>query len=418
MERRNFLAQLGLGLASCATPRNSHIFLPHNQVQLLNTQSPKAIAMWDFSWLLRQYKGGGFEDWDKVLDELTERGYNALRIDCFPQFISKDSHGIRQERYHLPKSGWHPTLWGNAYTIDIEPEQGLIRFIKKCHDRNIYLVLSTWFYGHGTGRNKNFIGPGGLVDAWDNVLKLLSDNDLLHNILYIDILNEYPLWHGYQWLTEQLTELQNTKARSFDFLNITGKRQYTADQITFYNRFVNDVISELKAKWPGLLFMASQTNTLNTPWQDLDISQFEVLDIHLWLVYNQAFSDYSKYFSHIHTLKNDSQFLSTYLKMKQYWSSHQSALTEWLSAAMEERKLAASRYNIPHGNTEGWGSVMWMDHPDLDWNFIKESGLIAAQLGVDHDYTFNCSSNFTHPHFNLWQDISWHKEVTRTIRKL
>ena len=39
-----------------------------------------AIAMWDFSWLERIE----YDDWDKSLDELQERGYNALRIECYP----------------------------------------------------------------------------------------------------------------------------------------------------------------------------------------------------------------------------------------------------------------------------------------------------------------------------------------------
>lgn len=46
--------------------------------------------MWDFSWLERRWPGAGYEDWDKVLDELLEQGYNAIRIDAYPHLIAED----------------------------------------------------------------------------------------------------------------------------------------------------------------------------------------------------------------------------------------------------------------------------------------------------------------------------------------
>jgi hypothetical protein len=39
--------------------------------------SPRAITMWDFSWLERRWPGAGYEDYDLALGELKERGYNA-----------------------------------------------------------------------------------------------------------------------------------------------------------------------------------------------------------------------------------------------------------------------------------------------------------------------------------------------------
>ena len=51
---------------------------------------PLAITMWDFSWLERRWTGGGYEDWDKVLNELVDRGYNAVRIDAYPHLVATD----------------------------------------------------------------------------------------------------------------------------------------------------------------------------------------------------------------------------------------------------------------------------------------------------------------------------------------
>jgi hypothetical protein len=44
--------------------------------------------MWDFSWLERRWPGAGYEDWSQALDELVERGYEAVRIDAYPHLVA------------------------------------------------------------------------------------------------------------------------------------------------------------------------------------------------------------------------------------------------------------------------------------------------------------------------------------------
>ncbi|MGV8092543.1 MAG: cellulase-like family protein, partial [Mangrovibacterium sp.] len=79
MNRRNFckysaLAASGVTLFPSQSVRGKSLL----QERLEKTL---AIAMWDYSWILRHHRYGEFEDWDKVLEELAERGYNAIRID-------------------------------------------------------------------------------------------------------------------------------------------------------------------------------------------------------------------------------------------------------------------------------------------------------------------------------------------------
>jgi len=59
---------------------------------------------WDTGWLTRHYFCGSFEKWNKVLDELFERGYNAIRIECFPHWVAAGNDGIRQ-KYFLRDRG-------------------------------------------------------------------------------------------------------------------------------------------------------------------------------------------------------------------------------------------------------------------------------------------------------------------------
>lgn len=78
----------------------------------------------------------------------------------------------------------------------------------------------------------------------------------------------------------------------------------------------------------------------------------------------------------------------------------------------------AKEHNIVCGNTEGWGSVNWYDHPELGWDWIKECAEICVEACLAHEnYKFICTSNFTHPQFKgMWDDIAWHKAITSKIK--
>src|ERR1039458_7373478 len=45
------------------------------------------ISMWDFSWLHASHPGGAYEDLERRVAEAKDRGYNALRVDCFPSRV-------------------------------------------------------------------------------------------------------------------------------------------------------------------------------------------------------------------------------------------------------------------------------------------------------------------------------------------
>jgi hypothetical protein len=153
------------------------------------------------------------------------------------------------------------------------------------------------------------------------------------------------------------------------------------------------------------------------PWTDMNLEPFGVLDVHLWFVQNVDLVQNTKYIEAF-KLENDLLFPECQATLMQYWKDHRDELIQWMDTEMALVARVGRQHGIPYGNTEGWGSVCWMDHPALNWDFIKTSAEICAQLGARHGYSFNCTSNFTHPHFEgLWKDIKWHQRVTNIIRQ-
>src|SRR5271169_1414755 len=72
------------------------------------SKHPRAITMWEFSWIERRWPGAGYEDWDQALDELYVRGYNAVRIDPFPHLLAADPH-----RTWTLWPQWNTQMWGS-----------------------------------------------------------------------------------------------------------------------------------------------------------------------------------------------------------------------------------------------------------------------------------------------------------------
>lgn len=389
-------------------------------------KQPLAIAMWDFSWLLRHHRGGEFEDWDRVLDGLAERGYNAIRIDCFPHLIAADAEGKMAESFHHPKNDWAPALWGNQYSIHSRPREALLEFLPKCKERGIYVGLASWFAPHGTNRNAAFQGVKGFVRAWDETLEFLAENRLLDNVIYVDLLNEYPLWHGFDWLKDEMNALheEGDVLKSKQEAHIqeaetdsSHKKKFNPAQEAFYRNFMSEALRRLKAKWSDLDMFASQSNSRNVPWNEMDFSEFSSLDVHLWFVHHDLFHDSTSYYQNIHSPQNDVGFEKAYKEIMNCWREHREPLIQWMNNAIKNRADMAREYGLACGNTEGWGPINWSEHRTLDWDFAKEAGDICVDLALEHGFGFICTSNFTHPQFpGIWNDVKWHRNLTQRIR--
>jgi hypothetical protein len=383
-------------------------------------KKPVAIAMWDFSWLLRHDPGCEFADWDQVLDGLVKRGYNAIRFDAFPHLVGTAPDGRVNETYHFPKSGWKPAMWGNQYSTTANPRRALKEFIPRCLDRGLHLGLSTWFLGPGVER---FEGLDSLVRLWDETLGFLKDNDLLHNIYYVDLLNEYPLFNGFSWLRTQMDndiKSRTEKARTegaHEWKEKAGDYNNAASR-TLYVGFANEALARLQAKWPELDFLISLTNSGSADWRVMAPTKVAALDVHYWFVFNSLLPDKSGYWENIHSLADsDTEFPKVQAALLKNWTAHKPELIEWMDQQLGEVAALGKQHKKPVGNTEGWGTINWLDHPALTWDLIKESAEICARLGRKHGYRFNCTSNFTHPQFpRLWADVKWHQRVTAIIR--
>ena len=406
-------------------------------MKITDVKQPLAITMWDSSWLRRRYAGGGFESFDQALDELKERGYNAVRIDAFPHMVANAPDGTNADRFlDVPGVSFHRygfAQWGNQWTTYIYPRRDLVDFIRKAKARGIYVALSTWLKPTWEHRNALLEGPEDLIRIWHETLCFLQENDCLDNIIYVDVHNEIPHGGVNIWLSQQLNCMKQPVCPD----------GYNDRQKAFYRSYFHQVLSTLKKRWPQLSFTASyELHMLLPDVKEWHFDDFDLLDVHMWadfapckLMEDTGYEEYicrfgdpdrfylnptmNGYTGNIKRMAGDFYFESINQKVHEAWRQKRTQCLEWLDEQMEFVARIGRENGIPVGNTEGWGSVIWLEHPMLEWDFVKEAGLAAAKFGAKHGYAFNCQSNFCEPQYlRLWRDVDYHREVTRTIRGL
>ena len=423
-DRRSFIKTASLAAGMFTLPDFQGIPGLHSsmkpetdKIRVSQLKKPVAIAMWDFSWILRHHRYGEFENWDYVLEGLAERGYNAIRIDAMPQFVARDTSGTSEAEFRSVKNGWSPSLWGNDYTMSFRPREALLEFLPECKKYGIKVGLATWFMQHGTSRKDIFREEGGLLRAWKETLSFLNSNGLLDNVIYVDLLNEYPNWHGYDWLKKNMNRLSGLEQFKLDNPEANVPDQVISgsnankEQQKFYNDFIRSLIKSLKADYPDMDFYASLDSSMNL--DRIDLSSFGALDYHIWFAHSGKVPGLDK----VGSRDQSQDYRQVYSELLNYWNSNKESLVKWMEGRLNDISAAAASNNIVCGNTEGWGPISWFDHPELGWEWVKESAEVCVDIAKSHsNYKFLCTSNFTHPQFKgMWEDVKWHQKITAKI---
>ncbi len=346
---------------------------------------PLAITMWDFSWIERRWPGAGYEDWDQALDELKVRGYDAVRIDAYPHLTAL---GPEREWEILPE--WSTQDWGSQSLNRVQLQPSLNQFIEKCAVRNIWVGLSTWFQTDTANSYETIKTPQDLGNAWKTTLDTIADAGLLENILYVDLVNEWPIE---PW-TPFLTAAQRSDA-------------------PLLRQWVRESIALLRQSYPNLSYTFSGWSSPDLKKEDA--SDYDLFDFHIWMspgeFYEQVGYNYERFGSegYDNVAKNAER---VYRERPDYWKS---ILQQRIDEAVANSELAG----LPLITTESWAIVDYKDWPLLSWDWVKELcefGVIqAAETGR---WVAIGTSNFAGPQFaGMWRDVRWHQRLTDVIHE-
>ncbi len=343
-----------------------------------------AITMWDFSWLERRWPGAGYEDWDAALDQLKERGYDAVRIDAYPHLIH---WGPTRNWELLPE--WNTQDWGAPARIRVRVQPALNEFIGKCRDRGLLVGLSTWFRQDIHEHRMRITTPAQLGAVWKSCLDSI-DASLRGSILYVDLCNEFPLdvWAPF-----------------------TPKRLSRATPEGV--QWMAEPIALLKQSYPQYDYTFSFTSEYQN-WKQQDVSMLDFLELHLWMTH---FSDFYKKVGYNYERFDPKGYDNLAINAERIYNEgkdHWQARLKYGIDVLTEWSIAAKK---PLITTECWSLVDYKDYPMLNWGWIKE----LCELGVTYAaskgrWAAMATSNFCGPQFHgMWRDVAWHRRLTDAI---
>ena len=357
--------------------------------------SPRAITMWDFSWLERRWPGAGYEDWDQVLDELSERGYNAIRIDAYPHLIAENPM-----KKWLLKEVWNQQDWGSPDMNEVQVQPNLNLFLSKCKERDIKVGLSSWYRLDVDEVCLKLDTPEKLADCWLTTLRSIEEDGLLDTILYVDLCNEWP---GDSWAP--------FFAKTYP--NVGWGNWYKEESL----RWMKTSLEKMRQVYPDMPFLYSFDHGDVKKYDEVDCSFLDLYEHHIWMAqqnggefYKLVGYGYNRFLpdDYKNVVKNAER---VYRERPGYW---QKLLTD----KIELMASVARKNRRPLVTTECWGLVDYKDWPLLKWDWVKdlcELGTItAARTGM---WVGVATSNFCGPQFaGMWRDVEWHKRLTSIIR--
>ena len=382
--RRDFLSSLAIGGAMLIATSPARAAVPP-------TKRPRAIAMWDFSWLERRWPGAGYEDWDQSLDELAQRGYDAVRIDAYPHLVAADPH-----RSWLLKPQWDTQDWGAPTLVRVQVLPALHEFIGKCRDRGIKVGLSTWFREDEHNVRSRVRTPEALGNVWCSTLTGIAEAGLLDNILYVDLSNEWP---GYVWSP----------------IDLSLKLQGWSDPRSM--PWMKTAISQVRAAFPELPLLFSTDGSRVEDFVDHDVRFMDAIEQHLWMV-GENDDEFYKLVGYKFQRFTEAGYHNIQLKAADVYAARPAYWNKLLTDKIARLAAAARRAQQPLMTTECWAIVDYKDWPLLPWDWVKsvcELGVLSAS--ATGQWAALATSNFCGPQFHgMWRDVEWHRRLTDAVK--
>ncbi|MGA3244698.1 MAG: cellulase-like family protein [Bacteroidota bacterium] len=365
------------------------------------------IMMWDQAYLVRHLPGESFADYEKVLGEAAERGYNTVRIDPLPNLIDLERpqtilSWADPQRPYLP--------WGNCHACSGPVGKWLIEFMQTLLKRGLYYTLSTWWFDE-----TNWCGKGGIsptvqriprdhreaADIWISFLTQWKKMFGFERLVYLDIHNEVPFFmKGYKQLLKEKVGLDWDQGLPF-----------TSEQIDFLAQDINGAMRMLQREFPELRFTASIHG--DERWLSVPL-HLDCLDVHFYLDADQRWVNRTRFDEWVTggIYTDDAWFKEFSDRCKKARNAVMPMLFQRQQQRLADFASWAGRYGMPLTTSESWSTWYYIDHPELEWDWLLEWAEMTVNGAIAHKMWGWTPHNYVQPQFENWKDVSWHRRLT------
>ena len=359
-------------------------------MRISTAEHARAITMWDFSWLERRWPGAGYEDWDRVLGELSERGYDTVRIDAYPHLVASDA-----TRAWTLRPQWNQQVWGAQSPITVQVLPQLTDFIAASACAGVAVALSSWFREDLDDTRMQLTTPEALARVWIATLEVVDDAGLLDHIAYVDLCNEFPMatWAPFLYGSTEAAMLPVAHPR--------------------INDWITESVELVRAAYPDLDYTYSFAENVVTA-SGAELGALDLFEPHLWMAgvgdyYARVGYDFER-FDPIGYDNLVDRGRRIYLEDQQRYDT---AIFDQIDAAAEWSRSAGP----PLATTECWSIIDYKDWPGLDWDWVKDLNERALRRAASTGrWVALATSNFCGPQFvGMWRDLTYHQRLTDLI---
>ena len=397
----------------------------------LGKQTRLSIAMWDFSWLRDSGTGGAYEKLEQRVAEAAERGYNTLRVDCFPSRVLEPTSTFTKN-WTVGKS--LPT-WGMitaSFTCSVRERVRLLAEL--CRKHQIWLGLDSWDKDHmfsaadPTHWHNLMIAAGDEESAftrygelWVKALKMMREDGVLERAVWIAPMNEVPHFGT--------RSVASVKAISGDPKNEGETKLDAAAEVDSMYRRLNTYMGEpIKAATAKehIPLSYSSLGAENFAARVTDI--YDVADVHFMPQVLTDAEDKAAFLkAGAGAPDGNFQALKTY-RLPQYSAAWDEACRRHYTAMLQRAERyfadALDHMLLPSGKrlqavlSECYGPCYWPDDPAVDWGWYKRYNADALRVLAATDFTGASLSNYGEPIFDLWKDVDWHLTGNRYFQAM
>jgi hypothetical protein len=373
------------------------------------------ISMWDFSWLQANHPGGAYQDLDRRVGEARDRGYNTLRVDCFPSRILEPESTF--------KKNWTPGVnlpqWGQtsaAFTCNVRKKVSQLADL--CRKRGIWLGLDSWDKQHMFGHANPIAAADEerefkrYAETWVRALKLMREDGVLERAVWIAPMNEVP-----HFASRFLSSVADLRKRPLDEGETALAKGQKEDEI--FRRINHWMGAPIKAEVARERIPLSYSSLGAERFANRLSDVYDVVDVHFMpVVITDKDEDaaFLKAFRGVTGAIRFREFEKSDLKeFSRLWDlacrKHYPAM---LKRVRDYHGTALDNMTLPSGKrlqaiiTESFGPCYWPDHPDVGWEWYKRYNADALRIVAGMDFAGSSLSNYAEPIFTLWNDADWH----------
>ena len=405
-----------------------------------------SISMWDFSWLMARQVGGAYEDLERRVAEAEERGYNTLRVDCFPSRILEPESTFRKNW----TAGTNLPRWGEIaadHTCNVRKE--VARLADLCRKHGIWLGLDSWDKAHmfrsvkppaakTSGALSDIDGSGVAItviaeadeeraftaygETWVKAIKLMREDGVLERAVWIAPMNEVPHFGS--------RSLQSMAALKKGALN-EGETQLENAQRedAIYKRINEWMALPIRAEVARERIPICYSSLGAERYAERLTDSYDVVDVHFMPGVPTDKDDDAAFAKAQPGLTGPIRFAEFDRMDLKAWSQAwdracQKHYAKMLERAHEYFHNALDSMLLPSGKqltaiiTECFGPLIWPDSPDVDWRWYERYNADVLRMVAAMNFAGSSLSNFAEPLFTLWNDVDWQSTSNIYFRTL